>query len=406
MKLYVSDRSHNFKNDFWPIGDLRNCLHTQAMELKNLKLDADRLSGIGTVLVVAAFDLWLLLSTTNASTPRLTLLALLYATFTATFFINTNDEVPLSRWPRHLIIGGQFVVICSIMYTTPNMFSAILLVVWSAQLPYFMPFRWALWLTPLWSFVAWSTHFLRWQPDGIVITGVLFTTFNVFALIMMESRRNAEFQKERAEQANRELIAMQSLVKEASQQEERLRIARDIHDLVGHHLTALTVQLQVLARKVPEALKVDVERSRAISKLLLADVRVAVSEMREHEQLNLREALEALVEKLPGIEVSLAFPNKVAVLNLEQALAILRGVQESVTNSVRHGKATKVGIEVQQSERELVVRVKDNGQSSKPIEFGNGLNGMRERLKSFNGTVTAERQARGVLVCLRIPVGL
>ncbi|WP_146204105.1 MULTISPECIES: sensor histidine kinase [Pseudidiomarina] len=406
MKMYVSDRSHNFKNDFWPIGDLRNCLHTQAMELKNLKLDADRLSGIGTVLVVAAFDLWLLLSTTNASTPRLTLLALLYATFTATFFINTNDEVPLSRWPRHLIIGGQFVVICSIMYTTPNMFSAILLVVWSAQLPYFMPFRWALWLTPLWSFVAWSTHFLRWQPDGIVITGVLFTTFNVFALIMMESRRNAEFQKERAEQANRELIAMQSLVKEASQQEERLRIARDIHDLVGHHLTALTVQLQVLARKVPEALKVDVERSRTISKLLLADLRVAVSEMREHEQLNLREALEALVEKLPGTEVSLAFPNKVAVLNLEQALAILRGVQESVTNSVRHGKATKVGIEVQQSERELVVRVKDNGQSSKPIEFGNGLNGMQERLKSFNGTVTVERQARGVLVCLRIPVGL
>ena len=198
----------------------------------------------------------------------------------------------------------------------------------------------------------------------------------------MESRRNAEFQKERAEQANRELIAMQSLVKEASQQEERLRIARDIHDLVGLHLT-LTVQLQVLARKVPEALKVDVERSRAISKLLLADVRVAVSEMREHEQLNLREALEALVEKLPGIEVSLAFPNKVAVLNLEQALAILRGVQESVTNSVRHGKATKVGIEVQQSERELVVRVKDNGQSSKPIEFGNGLNGMQERLKAM-----------------------
>ncbi|CUS48302.1 MAG: two component signal transduction system histidine kinase [Idiomarinaceae bacterium HL-53] len=376
------------------------------MKLKTLRLDADRISGISTILVVAAFDLWLLISNTDATTSRLALLALLYSIFTISFFINTEDELTLSPWLKLMSVGGQFAVICAVMYNTPNMFSAILLVVWSAQLPYFMSFRWALWLSPIWSILAWSTFYLRWEYEGIVITGVLFYTFNVFALIMMESRRNAEFQKERAEQVNRELIAMQSLVKEASQQEERLRIARDIHDVVGHHLTALTVQLQVLARKAPAALKPEVERSRAISKLLLSDVRAAVSEMREHEQLNLREALEALLANLPDIDVSLAFPDRVAVLNLEQAVAILRGVQESVTNSLRHGKATQIAIEVHQSEHELMVRVRDNGQSNQPIEFGNGLKGMQERLERFNGGLTVERQTRGVEVCLKVPVGL
>jgi len=376
------------------------------MKLKSLRLEADQLSGIGTILVVAVFDLWLLLSMTDATTVRLASLAILYSVFMFAFFINTQDDIGLPKWGSGAILGGQFLVICIVMSTTPNMFSAILLIVWSAQLPYFMPFRWALWLSPFWSVITWAIFYWRWRDEDVFITGVLFYTFNLFALIMMESRRDAEFQKERAEMANRELIAMQSLVQEASKQDERVRIARDIHDVVGHHLTALTVQLQVLARKTPDALKPEVERSRAISKLLLADVRAAVSEMRTHEQLDLRLALKALVANLPDIDVTLAFPDKVAVLNLEQAMAILRGVQESVTNSLRHGKATKISIEVQQTAKELQVQITDNGKSIKPIQFGHGLKGMEERFKAIRGGFTIAQHKQGVTVRLSVPVGL
>ncbi|RUO36092.1 hypothetical protein CWE13_09450 [Aliidiomarina shirensis] len=376
------------------------------MKLKKLPLDADQLSGIGTILLVAAFDLWLLTSTTDASSQRLVTLAFLYAAFTLLFFFNTYDNNAFPRWAKLAAIGGQFTLICAVMYTTPHMFSAILLVVWSAQIPYFIPFRYALWISPLWSILPWCIFFLRWQSSGVLITGALFYTFNIFALVMMEARRNAEVQKERAEQANRELVAMQSLVQEASLQNERMRIARDIHDVVGHHLTALSVQLQVLAHEIPEKHKPDVERSRAISKLLLADVRAAVSEMREHEQLNLRQALEALVGNLPNIDVNLAVPDRVDVLKLEHALAILRGVQECITNSLKHGKATRIDIAIKQEANELVVCVRDNGKGDQPIQFGNGLKGMQERLENIKGSLSVQREAKGVTVCLKVPVSV
>ena len=83
------------------------------------------------------------------------------------------------------------------------------------------------------------------QTNGLWLTAILFWTFNLFSLMMMESRKQAEVAREQAEQANRELRALQDLMQQASRKDERTRIARDIHDLVGHHLTALSLHLLV-----------------------------------------------------------------------------------------------------------------------------------------------------------------
>ncbi len=75
------------------------------------------------------------------------------------------------------------------------------------------------------------------------------------------------------EQLNQQLIATRSLLSQSSQHQERVRIARDLHDILGHQLTALSLQLEVLSHKVPDEIKPDVEQSKQVSKELLASIR-------------------------------------------------------------------------------------------------------------------------------------
>jgi signal transduction histidine kinase len=128
------------------------------------------------------------------------------------------------------------------------------------------------------------------------ISATLFLMFNLFALIMMNTAIKERRAREQANQLNRELLATHSLLRQASQQAERVRIARNIHDLLGHHLTALTINLQVASRIVEGEAKEKVEQCHSLSKVLLSDVREAVSEIRDKSNIYLKDALEILVE--------------------------------------------------------------------------------------------------------------
>ncbi|RUO75629.1 sensor histidine kinase [Pseudidiomarina taiwanensis] len=371
----------------------------------NFKITSDQLSGLGTVVLVGGIDLWSLVTFQDLSPTVIFSLASCYFVFALLFsLLTSNDELTGKDKTTWLLLIGQFLAVNLVMYISPNMFTAILLVIWMAQLPYIMPFKLALWLSPLLTAIAWYSHAIAWGGDTLIFNALLFYSFNIFAMLMMESRRNAEFQTERAERGNRELVAMQSLMQEASKQDERLRIARDIHDLVGHHLTALTLQLQVLGRTVPETSKKEVEQTHAIAKLLLADVREAVSDIREHDYLDLKVALSQISERIQGVKVLLDIPERVAVLDLKQGMAVLRGVQEAITNSVRHGRANEVRIEVRQNKELLTVCVEDNGSSSKPFIAGNGITGMTERFEQLRGHVQAGPSEKGFVVKLVLPL--
>ena len=104
--------------------------------------------------------------------------------------------------------------------------------------------------------------------------------FNVFALIMVNTASKERQAEEYANQLNREFLATQKLLSQASKQAQRVRITRNIHDLLGHHLTALTINLQVASRITQGEAKEKVESYHFLAKLLLSDVREAVSEIR------------------------------------------------------------------------------------------------------------------------------
>lgn len=174
---------------------------------------------------------------------------------------------------------------------------------------------------------------------------------------------------------------------------ERLRVARDLHDTLGHHLTALGMQLDVATRLADGRAKEHVERAHAISRLLLADVREAVHDLREPRSLD--DALRALAAEPLAIHLELA--DALAALTGERADAIARCAQEAITNTVRHANARNLWLAVTVDRGGIRIRVRDDGQAREPIAWGHGLTGMRERFATLGGTLAVHRAATGGL---------
>ncbi|MFS1701236.1 sensor histidine kinase [Alteromonas sp. AMM-1] len=360
-----------------------------------------------TVCLVMAANIWILLGHESFTVAQLCLVIALFVAFAVMFLVTTRDKsFKRDRLTRQYLLAVQYAIVLALFAASPLGFNAILLVVWSAQLPYFLPLRWTLLSSPLWSALPWFLYALVWQTNGQWVSGLLFWTFNLFALLMMENRRKAEMQQQRAEQATRELQALQNLMQQASRKDERTRIARDIHDVVGHHLTALSLHLQVASHTVDAAHKPAIEQCLSIARLLLADVREAVSDIRELGELDLCQAIETLIEPLRHrVEFTLRCGDTSA-LSLSQAQTVLRCVQESVTNSLRHGHATRIEIAITHEAGQYVAEVSDNGKASSGFVAGNGLTGIQERMAMLNGEATFNASSSGFATRLVFPEAL
>ncbi|HYY51985.1 MAG TPA: histidine kinase [Myxococcales bacterium] len=181
---------------------------------------------------------------------------------------------------------------------------------------------------------------------------------------------------------------------------ERLRISRELHDRLGHHLTALRLNLEV-AERSREAL----EAAKDLSRRLLAEVRDAVDELREPERLDLSVALRAIAEELPAPRVHVTAPQSLSVRDPVCATAILRCAQEIATNAARHAGANNLWLELAQQDGALELRARDDGEGAAALHAGNGLRGMRERVEAAGGTLTVDtRGGGGFAVRATVPV--
>jgi signal transduction histidine kinase len=202
--------------------------------------------------------------------------------------------------------------------------------------------------------------------------------------------------------AHTELAAAAVLRDEASRVSERLRIARELHDLLGHQLTVLTLELESASHLTDEAQAEHIERARSTARELLGDVRATVGELRRRAP-DLREALQAVADAVPAPRVEVEVADDVAA-DEEQTAALVRVAQEAVTNAVRHAyEATSVRIGVRATDGDLVLVAHDDGFSPGSITPGNGLRGLTERVEALGGAVRWDG-GRGFRLEVAMPV--
>ncbi|MPZ21512.1 MAG: sensor histidine kinase [Luteitalea sp.] len=205
--------------------------------------------------------------------------------------------------------------------------------------------------------------------------------------------------------ANRELGATRELLANTSRLAERERISRELHDTLGHHLTALSLNLEAATHMAAPATSSQIQRAQAVTKTLLSDLRGVVGALRAEDPIGLADALRTLAETVPEPRIHLTVPDDLTITDPLHAQTVLRCVQEIVTNTIRHANATTLWIELVTSNGEITLRARDDGRGAKEIRSGHGLTGMRERVELVGGRLDVRaKPARGFEVDAWIPV--
>jgi len=222
------------------------------------------------------------------------------------------------------------------------------------------------------------------------LTGGMFFGISLFAFMSGVVALRQHAARDELRKVNSELRATQALLAENTRIAERVRIARELHDLIGHHLTALTLNLEVATHLVEGKALEHVQQAHSLAKLLLADVREVVSDMREDDKVELAAALRTLVEGVPEPQIHLDLPMELSMTDPLRAQVLLRCAQEMITNSVRHARARNLWISLVLDENGVAMIARDDGRGVSTVEAGNGLKGMAERLRQLGGELKIE----------------
>ncbi|WP_100643917.1 sensor histidine kinase [Alteromonas facilis] len=358
------------------------------------------LAAFFTWLLVACTSLYFMYQSDRFSLPDTGFAALLYLTFFILWACAVRDK-PYQHEPntRFMFLLLQVIVVCTLYFIVPFTYNAILMVLASSILPHLTTLHRSLFISLLLSTPLWLIYQWYWQQDGMLITAALFWTFNLFAIVIINAMLNATRTQEALGHKNRELLATQSLLTEATKQSERTRIARDIHDLLGHHLTAMTIKLQVASRLSEGEAKQQIDECYGLAKLLLSDVREAVSEIREKSALDIRDAITTMQHSTPELKVHSHIDSDVQIDDVNQAEVIIRTIQETITNTLKHAGARRIDINLTSDGRNIMLSIIDDGASSHKrsdaIHEGNGLTGIRERAAQIGADVMFEQTDKG-----------
>ena len=220
-----------------------------------------------------------------------------------------------------------------------------------------------------------------------------------YILSAITERHRIEEELRMASQANRELNSYLALSEKIAEDRERKRIAREIHDTLGHALTGISAGIDAVK------VLVDIDTNRAKEQLNnvsvvvrdgIRDVRGSLNKMRPGalENNTLKEALIKIIreyEAISNLEIHLRYEWDNIDLDIAKEDIVFRVIQESITNSVRHGHAKTIWIELLEEES-YVMTIQDDGVGFDELYYGYGLKQMQERLMIIGGSVRFENR--------------
>lgn len=245
------------------------------------------------------------------------------------------------------------------------------------------------------------------------IINLLFFILFLMIYIANEVQENERMTQEliMVHQVNHELENYAAVSEKIAEDKERKRLAREIHDTLGHALTGIAAGVYACIAMIdinPEATK---KQLMVISKVVrqgIVDVRNSLNKLRPGalEQHGFKGAIENMIEEFTSVSdltISLDYRlDKVDFENTKEDI-LFRVIQESVTNAVRHGDATHIDISLYIEDNSLYLKIQDNGQGCEEIHYGFGLKQMKERLGMINGKVAYDGH-HGFLTIVTIPL--
>lgn len=301
------------------------------------------------------------------------------------------------------MLQGVLVVVAEMLLREGQ--TAVLLIIVAGQLVFMAP----MWVTVGYLALANTVIAAMWTQRtgslGATLAWMLpVVGFQAFAGITGHYARAREVAREHLARVNAELMATRHLLEESARAGERLKLSRELHDVAGHSLTALKLNLARLARDPALGEREELHVAASLADELLGQIREVVSALRVHDGLDLRAALHALALPVPGATIEVAVDEGLRIDDVDQAGALLRCAQEGITNALRHGRAGRITVALRRNGDHVELTVDNDGAAPLAMREGNGLTGMRERLQACGGTLAIlPTPPRGMRLVARVP---
>lgn len=301
--------------------------------------------------------------------------------FALCFLVAWRAEITGRRRLLIALLAAESLTAIALVAAYPSYVSTCLLVVVAWQIGWNAPVKVAVWTALALAAALALLKCVSELPGLPFVILLISAAFELFAIGAAHLARSEAL-------ARAELQGAQAVLADSARMTERLRISRDLHDLLGHHLTIMTIHLDVARRLSSGQAAEHVQCARDVAAELLAEVRSVVRQVRIGP-IDLEATLRSLAASAVGLEVTLHLPDELVPLDPPRADAIVRCVQEVITNTLRHARATALEIRLDQTaDGSVSIRTRDDGQGSAAAEGGSGLAGMRERFESLGGSLS------------------
>lgn len=312
-----------------------------------------------------------------------------HVAYLSAFLASTTRLEKLSPSARVLLLLIQSASSIALVHLRSLWLEAGLLAIVAAQASLLLSHRWAVALASMQTVLVFPYYLDRADPLQAAFWTAGVLGFQLFATTIGYIARHEAEARMDLSRLNMDLRAAEIMLEESARTAERLRIARELHDAVGHHLTALSIHIELARHANPD--EPSLAEAQGITKSMLAEVRAVVREMRNEPSLDLRSAIKSLVHGLPTPQMHVELYGEEAdFVRLDPALAhgLFRAAQEGLTNAIRHSGAENVWISLTLETESITLVVRDDGRGMPQIKEGNGISGLRERIESMGGTVS------------------
>lgn len=251
-----------------------------------------------------------------------------------------------------------------------------------------------------------------WKGAPFFFTGqVVILIFTQMAVTELKARMRLESLARELSEANKHLQEYAERVKELTITQERNRMAREIHDGLGHYLTILNMQLKAAAATIKKDSRKSEKMVNSAIQLTgeaLIDVRNSVFALRQEqgEIIPLEERIKGILDSIPkDTQVNFKCMGNIGTINPQMDLTLYRAAQEMVSNVIKHSEAKNVELILDSTDRTTIkLACRDDGKGSDSYEDGFGIIGLEERVKLLKGDLIIETsKGNGFFINIRIP---